>query len=85
MASSPGKKIGYAILQTLGAFLDKKVVPPWIPWATFIGIGLLIAWSHNWDWWYLLKVVAVILWILFIIVMIMIFVRRAQEAKKRKG
>lgn len=85
MASNPGKKIGYAIIQTLGAFFDKHVVQPWIPWAVFAGIGILIAWANNWDWWYLLMVVAVIMWILFAILMIMIFTRRAQEAKKQKG
>lgn len=83
MASNPGKKILYAILQTLGAFFDKKVVPPLIPWATFGGIALLVAWAHNWDWWYLLGVIAVVMWILFAILIIMIFVRRAQEAKKK--
>ncbi len=85
MASGAGKKFGYGVLQTLGAFFDKKVVPPWIPWAIFGGIGVLIAWANNWNWWALLNVVAVVLWILFAIVMTMIFVRRAQEAKKAKN
>lgn len=85
MATTPGKKTGYAILQTLGAFFDKKLVPPWIPWAVFGGIAVLIAWANNWDWWYLLRIVSVILWILFAIIMIMIFVRRSQNAKKAGG
>ncbi len=84
MASGSGKKFGYAILQSLGAFFDKKVVPPWIPWTVFIGIGVLIAWGNHWNWWVLLEMVAVVLWILFALVMIMIFVRRAQDAKKAR-
>jgi hypothetical protein len=82
--ASLGKKIGYGFLQALGIFFDKKVVPPWVPWAIFGGIAILIAWSRGWDWWYLLRLISVILWILFALLVVNIIIRRIVEDRKAK-
>lgn len=76
------KKIGYGILQGVGAFFDSSVVPAALRWSIFVGIGLLVFWQGNWDWWYLLKFIAGVVWVLFGIVMIFIISRRIWDSRQ---
>ena len=71
-----GKKFWSGVGQWIGAFFDKKVVKPWIRWTIFIGIAFVIFWQSGWDWWYVLKVIAGVLWVLLVLVVFFIVLRR---------
>jgi|GEM_PF-3386646 len=76
------KKLLTGIGQWLGAFFDSDVVPAWLRWSIFIGIGVLIFWQSGWDWWFLLKVIAGILWVLLALVIFFIFLRRHLDSRE---
>jgi len=76
-----GKKWGMGTLQWLGAFFDSDVVPAWLRWSIFLGIGFVVFWQSGWDWWYLLKFIAGVIWVLLAIVLIFIFIRRWMDSR----
>jgi len=77
------KKFLNGVGQWLGAFFDKDVVAPWIRWSIFLGIALLVFWQSGWDWWFMLKFIAGILWVLLALVIFFIFLRRYLDNREQ--
>jgi len=76
------KRFWTGVGQWLGAFFDNSVLPAWLRWSIFIGIAFLIFWLSGWDWWFLIKVIAGILWALLALVVFFIFYRRYLDNKE---
>ncbi|EKD49819.1 MAG: hypothetical protein ACD_63C00039G0002 [uncultured bacterium] len=73
-----GKKVGMGILQAVAAFFDKKTLPTWLRWSIITGVALIIFWKSGWDFWFLLKVIAWVLWILTALVTLFIVIEKVR-------
>ncbi len=82
MANGSGKKLWFGIMQMFGAFFDKNHTPPALRWLILFGIGFVILWQSGWNWWYLLEVIATIMWVLFAIIIFFIIQRLIINKKK---